>query len=177
MAMMKVRLFLENLNGWQRSWCLVSLTWLVFYTAITAYNVPFPTEDEISLRSISSAVERFKDERDNIESARAECQTKATAAGITMDWECLKNVSRTLWRHSQNINDAASRIQTEAEEGLLPSRISVVEKGAAVAILPILGIYLFGMGIAWVRRGFPKTVATGESVDSVGLALTVPGLA
>jgi hypothetical protein len=39
---------LESLNGWQRSWCIVVLVWLLGCTAITVYDFPpEPTEDVI----------------------------------------------------------------------------------------------------------------------------------
>ena len=166
MTMMKVRLFLEKLNGWQRSWCLVSLTWLISCIIVTTYSIPFPTENEMSSGPVYSVDEILNNTNENIESAKAACHAKEIAAGITTDLECLKHVDQMEQRHSQNISDATSRIQAAAKENLLLSQISVVEKGAAVAIFPILGLYLFGMGLAWVRRGFTKTEGTGESVDN-----------
>ena len=162
---MKVRLFLDKLNGWQRSWCLVSLTWLISCIVVTTYSIPFLIENYLSSRLVYD-VDEIMNGNYNIESAKAECHAKGIAAGITIELECLKYVSQREQRHIQNISDAAGRIQAEAEENLLRSQISVVEKGAAVAIFPILGLYLFGMGLAWVRRGFTKTEGTDESVDN-----------
>ena len=154
--MVSIRRRLEDLNGWQRSWCVIALIWLLGCASVTVYNFPSFTEDEIRSRAISTALAAYSNDKDRIASDRAECNAKGASEGIGAQAECLRHLYPSERRYNDNIDWAIQKFDVTEHETLSFGQIYAAKIGTAIGILPCIGVYIFGISVAWINRGFKR---------------------
>ena len=150
--MTHLRQRLNALNVWQRSWCVLALTWLAACAAITIYSVP--TEEAFRADALAYAAD-LRSDIAKIDAANERCDDKLSSEGLTPTAECLQRVERQMgstFVDQSAIAQIMTNLETDAHEQAIQARLSAAEKGIAVWIVPSIGLYLLGMGVSWIRR-------------------------
>jgi hypothetical protein len=145
------------MNGWIRLWVLVSATWLV---AVFIYLVQqFPTEktepglrDDMTKESyrlnstkatalFNNCLADFPGEEQANE--RNTCMNRAK-----IDYERLSKIAQDEFLERLQQNKAF------VTEHILSSQLSALGVAFILWVIPVCVIYLLGVSVAWVTRGF-----------------------
>ena len=142
---------LETLNGWQRSWCIVVVVWLLSCVTFTVDRFP---EEQDEMSAIIGAVRLFAGEAEELETTKHECAQMVVERGYESARFCIESRRQAETFHSNHIAWATAKLKSEARNSLLPAQLSVIGHGIALWVLPSGGLYLLGIAISWVKRGF-----------------------
>lgn len=125
-----------SMNGWQRLWLFVSVLWLLLVGTIGILSVWSEWEDAEAIRSDLAVL-----------TAESTKFVKATESG---PWDRYQAEEQE--RLESAINNARAALG-HAEKNIREYSWNTI----LTATLPPLALYLFGWGVAWVRRGFAPT--------------------
>ena len=160
----------HTLNGWQRLWVVMVIAGLVGVLALVAQDFPSQesAEHERALRVLRSAlwanVERAqerKDQRAELEALRllnkgAEL-VRAESYGDLSNSALIAKVAASF--PEQAVQAAVSASANQPASVLRELRIRHVLLPLAVWCAASLVLYVFGMAIGWVRRGFQSSAS------------------
>lgn len=140
---------LEALNGWQRSWCVVVLIWFLGCAALTGYILPTdPSEVDTSIPAPTYRGEY-------VFSGENLCSKWKPEQGSDDERRCLE-IEREFapggWIEERQWQIALKQARALAE--LKAAQLSTIEKSLALWLIPSIGLYLLGMGISWLKKGF-----------------------
>ena len=187
---------LKNLNGWQRLWVVISVLWLLFVVVrvSTAVDV-IPTADRIEARlerntrnlqrewalaTIEAALPAS-----GISEATATAQIYRSAYEDWSDTEIVEKVrsdfpSVNYERVDSDHQESLDGEQTRHQERLDALRLEQAKRIGLISLAlfaPSVGLYLLGLAMAWVWRGFKlkgESLTTTSSSPSPEPATTEP---
>ena len=139
---------MSKLNGWQRLWVLVTLLWL--FAVVAGSWTIFPTDERQvgSARALNAEVRQLFNPNPapsencfqyNDLQALKDC-TKAKLDQEALQWK----------RADEDEEKITERVDREGHE----VQALFVAKAVAWWLIPALCVYLLGLGVWWVRRGF-----------------------
>jgi hypothetical protein len=153
-----------RLNGWQRLWVVLSAVWMILTAMLTSTTWP-PTIlslDPSAGIPVGSDVTYLMDgvlaADEKVTSSEFARRLKAKYPEY-LDLSDETLVNRTLTRYPyyrQFMSDlnAFDQSAPSADEVNAANRREAVVHGALLALIPPLGVYVLGIAIAWIRRGF-----------------------
>jgi hypothetical protein len=124
---------LSSLNGWQRAWCVVASIWFLVVLALLANHFPdaniekiYREQSGISPNTPEVIQEMFRcGSLDDHPAEQAKCRD-----GLAQDYESFDD----------NV--------------LLSLQFKAIIRGIAFWSVSSAALYLLGMGVAWIRKGF-----------------------
>ena len=146
-----------KLNGWQRSWVLGSA--LLFIAAGVYGFMVFPSYDSLdetavlnhgNRHTLSVALDRLTDEE------MAPCRSLQNSGRETELKNCIgQHVSAGIGdKQIAELRQAASVEDQQNQEAVTLAQLLFVPKLLLLWAFSIGAVYAFGVGVAWVRKGF-----------------------
>lgn len=136
---------LETLNGWRRAWVLCSIIWLVVVVVSSFGTFPIESEKIAAMNKLD--FELFPP----LKFDPGSCLDK----GINDQARKCYEVMRTI-----RDNEIESRMEREkstskyVEEHIIYDQASFLGKRVMFWLLPTVGLYVIGLMVSWVIRGF-----------------------
>lgn len=155
-----------NLNGWHRSWVVLTGAWTIAIAVMTwsKWPLPYGSLDPLAgLQAADTVAKRTNEIFRNgetltkaqlINQVRAKC---LECRGIA-DQELLKSVIVRFPSYRPFITDLDwfEQHTPTAEELNSFNRRAAISRGATVWVLPPIALYLCGWAVAWIRGGFRR---------------------
>ncbi len=151
---------LSKMNGWKRIWLLLAAIWMVPVAVFTFTELPNDTESGIKSRWASEIIDLQKKYHGQGESMAAYRQI---IYGNASDEEIIHPSGRKSGKFDLSSAipaEEAEQINQQYEIELVllanksPSKAVLI--GFIVWLIPLLTIYVFGLGIYWVYVGFRR---------------------
>jgi len=139
---------LRKLNGWQRLWVLASVVWLLLVGYYTYANYPRgPSFADVGRASCIFSDLYGKDAKRAIEKVLPNLASLEEGSPKTC-----KDLFQKIAQSGR-----ANEVQQVYEQYLRESRLAFFARTIAYWAIPVVLVYLFGMGAAWVIRGFGRS--------------------
>jgi hypothetical protein len=150
---------LHRLNGWQRLYLLVAVLWLP--GAIFLAGRDFPTE--VQWRAVASRQSYALMQEEEAEAKKVDQHCRDMPSDeMLKSFQCYKDTALERRNVKTNYSDLRKHLNTELErrieEELATEQFKSIGKSAALWIVPLVLLYLLGMAIGWVRKGFASGV-------------------
>lgn len=150
--MSPVRQLFAKFNGIQRLWVVSAIVWLLVVLVLEART--FPTESEWRSESIASAQRTRKLREVEAHEASMACVERLRKQAIACN-ESELNVRNNLLELGEieykGVLAGGERLIAEELQG---EQLSRVGQAFALWFGPSVAVYVLGIGIAWVVRGF-----------------------
>jgi hypothetical protein len=151
--MIKIRSRLGALNGWQRAWCVVVLIWLLVCVAFTYYNLPTSNKLLILYDSILRDSVLI-DGKKQVDHLSTECHKFLAVDDPVKYLACIKLSGETRRIYEKNLQEHFDNVNMMIEKNLLTEQLWAMGTGVVLWIIPSIGLYLFGMSVAWTKKGY-----------------------
>jgi len=149
---------LSKLNGWQRLWVLSAIVWAIPVIAFTVIALPTKTESEIYMQWANEKVDLFRKYHGQNETL---IEYRRRLYGNATDKEIVHPAADRLRQFDPST--AVPESEIDAIDKKYESRLAQLERqspvrtafgGFLIWALPLIAIYLVGIGVHWVYVGF-----------------------
>ena len=145
-------IFLQSAGGWLRLWLVVATIWLAGSIAIIVQT--FPTE--VSVRAdLNAGTERFLDFFANPQEIRERCYKLDDLRHVHA---CMKvgGYKEAIERRKEEGESLRQKTEATIEADLQSMQIKAIAIGLVIWFVPLAFVFLLGMAVKWVFRGFQK---------------------
>lgn len=150
---------LNRLNGWQRLWLLLAVLWLPSVVFIAATF--FPTEAQWRVEASIEEIKLNQEKQLKRDEIFAHCDNLGAKRLLDLDI-CLQAHRQQLDNlrpgHGLFAESLKGYVERRISEHLLSEQVEAAGKGVALWVVPIGLLYVLGMGVAWIRKGFKSSV-------------------
>jgi hypothetical protein len=158
----------QRLNGWQRVFVVLSVTWLIPTAWIVADD--FPTHSKVREKAQQTTIEALRNRQQEQEKIDSSCKNIGGedmvsygrclsfhngTQGLSIDEtrSVIQSKNSKFW---SDITEVQDRIFAEDLAQLPQEQVRAIWTGFLLWALPLLAIYAFGLGVAWIRLGFRR---------------------
>lgn len=136
-----------KLNGWQRLWVVLSITYFAIVVAFT-FSL-WPNESKIENCWVYSLIDETKDPNDytyQIRDAYKDISDKELIRRINAKYSSNQD-------YKEILNSINLKYQSELQS-LWKEQIKTIAIALMAWLLPIATVYLLGLSIGWIYKGF-----------------------
>jgi hypothetical protein len=136
-----------KLNGWQRLWVVLGIIYFAVVVAFT-FSV-WPSESKIENSWVYSLIEKTKDPNDYTYQIR-------DAYKDISDKELIRRINAK-YSLNQDYKEIVSSINLKYQgelQSLRKEQIKTTAMALIIWLLPVAIVYLLGLSIAWIYKGF-----------------------
>ncbi len=130
-----------NLNGFQRLWVVAAALWMLPVLVVTYTNWP-QFEDALNAQMANSDDERIFL---RLPAAQDLKLTNGLILKVPADWQ------------EAEVEAWIAKYRAPARQIVQDKRVESVMWAAIAWVVPLVGVYVLGAAIAWVRLGFART--------------------
>jgi len=140
---------IKSLNGWQRLWVLTSLIYLIFVIFVAVVDFPSPgktyiSDDEV-IKKLSTKTLEILTKGDNSSPKWNVDLNNGYKINVPVN-----TIEADLEYIAKDYNDSIHKISES-------KRVSFIGTMMLVWLIPCLAVYIFGLSLRWVYKGFRKT--------------------
>jgi hypothetical protein len=143
---------LKRLNGWQRIWVVVTALWVFWFAAFIAKH--FPTEQkQLAFWAQSMAFSAIYENPDKtlVEKGLVSVDRVRALHANLGDKQYIEAAPKLYPK--VNFSETLARYESSMA-GLTKHQAETLAGWLLIMILPPLALYLAGLIVAWIRRGF-----------------------
>jgi hypothetical protein len=139
-----------RLNGWQRLWALIGVLYGVLVVGVCYFN--FPRFESVTHQG--GFYNQFSIEQRSLLAGNGEFVKEQTETGQQVEFPNGHVMTFKPGVTEEQIGTVARAYAQAVQTVLSSHRVNFTLHAVLAWLVPSLGLYAIGWGIAWVRRGF-----------------------